>query len=252
MGAALQPPAQQLLAGAADDRADRLVDAHEPALGVELDDADRGMLVGRGPALLLLAQIVLAAVERIDHALALGDVLEAVDGADQLALRIEQRIDVEQHDDLLAVGALDRHLLVADRPAGLQHLGELGARQLLALAAEELALRGELVVGLARLRRAAPELHGALVVLHDPAGGVADAGRDRQQFEDFVGGPQRLFQRQRKHRSAALFDLGVVHPALLHRRCCRSITLPVKPAPATVVHAPAPVLIVHRTDSIAD
>ena len=45
----------------------------------------------------------------------------------------------------------------------LQHLGELGARQLLALAAEEPALRRELVVGLARLRRAAPQLHGALL-----------------------------------------------------------------------------------------
>ena len=92
-----QPPAQQLLARRTDDRADRLVDAQEAAFGVELDDADRGMLVGRRPALLLLAQLALAAIERIDHALALGDVLEAVDGADELALRIDQRIDVEQH-----------------------------------------------------------------------------------------------------------------------------------------------------------
>ena len=89
MGAAEQLPAEQLLAGAADDRADRLVDAQEAAFRIDLDDADGGVLVGRVPALLLLAQLVLAAVERIEHAVALGDVLEAVDDADELAVRID-------------------------------------------------------------------------------------------------------------------------------------------------------------------
>src|SRR4029078_7651098 len=130
MGAPLQPPAEQLLARAADDRTDRLVDPQEPPLRIHLHDADGRVLVGRRPAVLLLAQIVPAAVDRIHHAAALGDVLEAVDGADELALRIEQRIDVEQHGNLLAVGALDRHLFVADSLPGPEHLGELGARQL--------------------------------------------------------------------------------------------------------------------------
>src|SRR6185312_12535590 len=135
-------------------------DAEKAAFGVELDDSDGGVLVGRVPALLLLPQRMLAAVERVEHAPSLSDVLEAIDRADELALGIDQRIDVEQHRHRGAVGAPHRDLFIADRAAGLQHLGELGARQLLALAAEELALRGELIVGLAGLRSAAPKLDG--------------------------------------------------------------------------------------------
>ena len=78
---------------------------------------------------------------------------------------------------------------------GVQHLGELGARQPFALDAKKMALRDELVVGLAGLWRAAPELDRAAVVLQDPAGGVADAGGDRQHFENFIGGAQRLLER---------------------------------------------------------
>ena len=62
----------------------------------------------------------------------------------------------------------------------------------------------------------------------------------RKQFKDFIGRTQRLFQRQRKHRSAGLLDLAFHH---LHQLSPRS---------PPVVHAPAWVLIVHRTDSIAD
>ena len=73
----------------------------------------------------------------------------------------------------------------------------------------------------------------------DTAGRVADAGGDRKQLEDFIGRTQRLFQRQRKHRSAGLLDLAFHH---LHQLSPRS---------PPVVHARAWVLIVHRTDNIA-
>ena len=128
MRAREQSPAEQLLAAQAGDGADRFVDPQEAAFCVDLDDADRGMFVGGVPALLLLAQILLAAVERLEHPLALGDVLEAADRADQLAVGVEQRIDVDQHGDPRAVRPLDHHLLVADGATGLQHLGKLGLR----------------------------------------------------------------------------------------------------------------------------
>ena len=61
---------EQLLAGVADDGAELLVDAQEPALGVRVGDADRGVLERAAEPLLALAQ-------RLLGPLAVGD----VDGA---------------------------------------------------------------------------------------------------------------------------------------------------------------------------
>src|SRR5262249_5181873 len=102
VGTTKQPPAKQLLTRTTDDRADRLVHPQEAALGVDLDDADGGVLVGGIPALLLLAQLALAAAERLVHAVTFGDVLEAVDDADERSAWPANRIDIELHHDPLA------------------------------------------------------------------------------------------------------------------------------------------------------
>src|SRR5262249_55790048 len=108
MGSSEQPPPQQFIARKAGDRADGLVAAEKAPLRIDLDDPNGGVLVSRVPALLLLPQILLllaqvltAAPELLDHALAFGDVLEARHRPHQLALRVEQRIDVDQDGDTL-------------------------------------------------------------------------------------------------------------------------------------------------------
>src|SRR5262245_20069086 len=63
---------EQLLAGVADDGAELLVDAQEPALGVRVGDADRGVLERAAEPLLALAQ-------RLLGPLALGDIFKNVD-----------------------------------------------------------------------------------------------------------------------------------------------------------------------------
>src|SRR5579862_8320808 len=73
-----------------------------------------------------------------------------------------------------------------------------------------------MLVRLARAGRAAPSLHRAAIVLDDPALEIADEGRDRQQFEDFVGGAQRLLQRHQQRRNPRSLGLDIAHSALLH------------------------------------
>ena len=194
MGARKQPPAEQFIARQPGDVADRFIDAQKAAVGVDLDDADGGMLVGRVPALLLLSQILLALLKRLMNPLALGNILEACDEADHLAARVDQRIDVDQNRDARAVRPVDHDLFVANGLSGPQHLADPRLRQPLAFRAVEPGLGGEMLVGLAGLGRAAPDFDGAAVVLDDPPFEVADADRDWQQLENVVGRMQHLLK----------------------------------------------------------
>ena len=105
MRAPEQRPAQQLLAAQAGNGADRFVDAQEAAEGIDLHDPDRGVLIGGGEPLLLLAQLALAAIERFVDALELGNVLEAIDDADHLAAFVGERIDIDEHHHARSVRA---------------------------------------------------------------------------------------------------------------------------------------------------
>jgi hypothetical protein len=182
----------------------RLVDPQEAALGVDLDDADGGVLVGRVPALLLLAQLLALALDLHRHALALGDVLDAVDRADDTTLSIAQRLDVEQHHDPGAVRPLDHDLGVADRLARLQHASHRGLLQDLAIGVVEPRRGGELLVGFAGRGFAAPDFRRAPVVLDDPRLGIADPGRHRQKLEDPAGFGHRAIERSDKRRRLGL------------------------------------------------
>ncbi len=62
IGACVESRSQQLFAAQTGDRAYRFVDPQKPALGIDLHNADRRMLVGGVPALALFAQVLLAAV----------------------------------------------------------------------------------------------------------------------------------------------------------------------------------------------
>src|SRR5690606_34249888 len=121
-------------------------------------------------ALLLLAQLMLAAGERVDDALAFGHILKTADGADERAALVEQRHDIDLNHHSAAVGALDADLLVADRLTGPQNIRHACAWQFIAAGPEKAALFRELFVGLAGLRHAAPKFGCSLVVLDDPAG----------------------------------------------------------------------------------
>src|SRR3954454_12317328 len=63
MGMREQSDSDHLIAGKARERAHRLIDAQQPAVGVDLADADGSMLVGGSKPLLLLAQLAAAVLQ---------------------------------------------------------------------------------------------------------------------------------------------------------------------------------------------
>ena len=189
-GAEQMPGRQQFVAAEAGNVADRLVDAQEAAVGRQLGDADGGVLVGRGQALLLLERELARILQRGVDALALGDVDEAVDRADHRAAGVAQRIDIDGDDDAAAVLALDDALDVAHRLAAGEHLFHHRVRGRCAVEREIFPVFGKLNEGLLGLGSAAPNLRGAVIILQNGAASVADEGGDRQQLENAVGGPQ--------------------------------------------------------------
>ena len=90
------------------------VHPQQGAVGVDLGDADAGVLVGGDEPLVLLADELLGAVQR-------SRLMEAVDGADDRAVLVLHRLDMHHAPDRRAVGTLDQPLDPAHRDPGAQH-----------------------------------------------------------------------------------------------------------------------------------
>ncbi len=169
-----------------------VVEGDAPA-GIGGVDGGRQRLEQAAVPLLALAQRLLAPLE-------LGDVLEAINAADDLAGAVEQRVNIGEDGGAAAVGPLDDDFAVPHRQTGAQHLGHrrFGRRQRRATGAIGLVAAAIALPALAE--RASPQLGGAAIVLHDDAVAVARVNANGQPVEKAVPRLERLLQRERDHR----------------------------------------------------
>src|SRR5688500_13214837 len=113
--------------------------------------------LGQGFRLLLLLAL---------HAVAFGDVVEAIDRARDLSVLALEWPDVHDHRDPRAIRPLDDHFAVARfDDLAVHHLshGALLVRHVAAVGAEQLERAAETFVGLSDRRLTAPQLRGAAV-----------------------------------------------------------------------------------------
>src|SRR6185437_1449893 len=90
------PAGEQVFSAEAGDRSNRLIDATEVSVGVNLGNSNGGVLVGCSKTLLLLARMRARFFQRLIHTLALGNVEKTIYGADNRAFFVKQRINVDR------------------------------------------------------------------------------------------------------------------------------------------------------------
>ena len=120
------------------------------------------------------------------HGLALGDVLEAVDGPENAARFVQQRVDMDQDDTAAPVRTLDDDLQPVRRLSRAQHLRHrrLGVRERTAVQVVETMGAAIALVVLARTGAAAPQLCGSPIVAQDGPVGRADVHGHGQGIQD--------------------------------------------------------------------
>jgi hypothetical protein len=118
-------------------------------------------------------------------ALAVGGVVEAIDGADDVAGAVLDRLDMQHHGRARAVRPLDHALRPMYRGAGLEDVGHRRRFAGDPPAVEVPPVRAaEALAVIADTRGAAPQLGGLAVEPEDAPAGIAGVGSDGQDLQD--------------------------------------------------------------------
>ncbi len=202
--------------------ADRGREAPEPLrrlvvvekLAVRVGGVDRG-----GQRFHHMARDAAALAHPVLHPDTFADVLEAVDAADQMALLVEQGIDIGEDGEPGAVRPLDRQFAVAHGLAAGQHLRHRGfLRSELPAVTADGPRSGTIPIGrLTQGRRATPQFHGPAVELHQQAVAVAGVDADREVLDQRGRRTHDAFQRQGRDGGAPaartrIGRIGHLHP----------------------------------------
>src|SRR6185437_5358074 len=128
-------------------------------------------------------------------AFALRDVLEAVDGTNNVSTAILDCLDVNERNAAQAARSLNVNFPFAHGNTGAQHIGHwaLMVREQTAVWAEHSIRSAEPFVGIAGFRRPAPEFGGAAVVSKNETIPVTNINGKRQLFEQPPGQFEGLF-----------------------------------------------------------
>ena len=132
-----------------------------------------------------VAQHLLGGPQRFVGLLALGDILKAIDRADDVAIAVLEGFDVDERDAAHAARPLDMDFLLAQGNAGTQHLGHRAfmVRQQAAVGPEHFIGAAIPFVGIAKLGRPAPQFGGAAVIAKHQPLAVANIDGERHLFE---------------------------------------------------------------------
>ena len=125
---------------------------------------------------------------------AFGDIVEAVDRADDSASAILEGVDIGQNCDARAARSFEDDLPIAHRQAGAQDFSHwrIGARKRSAVEAVHANEAEESFVRFTGFGGAAPELGGAAIVAKDKAVLIANIDGGRKQIPKRFGQPKQM------------------------------------------------------------
>ena len=162
--------------------------------------------------------------ERIAHLEFLRDVLEAIDGADDGAARIAQRLHVDAGHPACSIRVLHHGLGALDAFAvahGARH-GRLIRRDELTVEAFDAERAAEALCRIEQARGAAPELDRLAIDAQDQPIAIAGINADRQRIEDRLLDVEQRFQYRRLEKPLEFQSFGhrCTPTALNGKHCC--------------------------------